>query len=492
MSPRAEGGAVRWQSRLGRAAALRRRFAVALRRRFAVALQPPPYVAVGLLLAIPLAAQEAEPEVRVLRLDEALELAALNNPEYRRSINDILLTDAGMRAAWGAFLPTFDLSLSTDLNFNRRLQATDNFGNPIQNPNAEWLTASASRQNLTANVTLFEGGRRFHARSLEQAQGMSRERAAALQLTNTYAEVSTQFYETLLQSDLLALELEILEGKRRDLDSTQRLFRLASGTRVDVLAAELEVQQQERVVRQAESDYAKALLGLRVEIGAPSLGEFTTEGPAPEPFDPMVLDGESLLELALAGSPSIQRQEAEVGVGRSLLRSARGARWPTLSLGGGFYQNANAQEYSALFEPFSTDSRYAGVGVTLSMPVFTGFETQNQIAQAEVQLLNAEESVRQARLEVERGIRSQLIDLGSAYESYRLAERSRDIAEERLRLAREEYRLASRTFSDLERAIEEAAIERRAAINARYGFIDTRILLEQTIGGSLDSVASLR
>ena len=240
MSPRAEGGAVRWQSRLGRAAALRRRFEVALRRRFAVALQPPPYVAVGLLLAIPLAAQEAEPEVRVLRLDEALELAALNNPEYRRSINDILLTDAGMRAAWGAFLPTFDLSLSTDLNFNRRLQATDNFGNPIQNPNAEWLTASASRQNLTANVTLFEGGRRFHARSLEQAQGMSRERAAALQLTNTYAEVSTQFYETLLQSDLLALELEILEGKRRDLDSTQRLFRLASGTRVDVLAAELE------------------------------------------------------------------------------------------------------------------------------------------------------------------------------------------------------------------------------------------------------------
>ena len=109
----------------------------------------------------------------------------------------------------------------------------------------------------------------------------------------------------------------------------------------------------------------------------------------------------------------------------------------------------------------------------------------SQIAQAQVGLLNAEETVRLNRLRVEQDIRSQLIDLQSAYDNFPLADRSSEIAAERLRLAREEYRLASRSFTELQQAIEEEANERREAINARYSFIDARITLEETIGGPL-------
>ena len=94
--------------------------------------------------------------------------------------------------------------------------------------------------------------------------------------------------------------------------------------------------------------------------------------------------------------------------------------------------------------------------------------------------------MRQTRLEIERDVRSRLIDLRGAWDSYRLAERSSEIAEERLRLAREGYRLTTVTFSDLQLAIEGAANERRTAINARYDFVAARIALEQVVGGPLD------
>lgn len=435
-----------------------------------------------LLVAAPLEAQEP----RVLSLEDALGMARQNNPLLRQAMNELELTPAGMRAAWGAFLPTLSLGMGTGFTLNRRLQAEDFFGNPIANPNVEWITTSRSSQDLSARFSLFEGGRRFHERGAERARGIARERRVEAEMTATWARVATSFYETTRQSDLLELEMAILEGKRLDLESTTRLFELAVGSRVDVLAAELEVQRQERAVRQAENDHAKAVLAMRAEIVAPDMGEFTTRGTAPEPFDPAALDEVALIGMALEQSPLIRQNRAQVDVSRASLRVVRSARLPTISLSTAFFQSAHAQQYGATFQPFSGDSRYASTSLSLSLPVFTGFSAERDIANAEVELANAEEGVRQTRLEIERDVRSRLIDLRGAWDSYRLAERSSEIAEERLRLAREGYRLTTVTFSDLQLAIEGAANERRTAINARYDFVAARIELEQVVGGPLD------
>ena len=435
-----------------------------------------------MLATAPLEAQEPQ----VLSLEDALELARRNNPLLRQAINELELTPAGMRAAWGAFLPSLSLSLGTNVNLNRRLQAEDYFGNPIANPNVEWVTASSSSQSVSAQLDLFEGGARFHQRGAERARGIARERRVEAEMIATGARVATSFHETIRQSDLLQLEMAILEGKQLDLESTTRLFELAVGSRVDVLAAELEVQQQERAVRQAENEHAKAVLALRAEIVAPDMGAFTTRGTLPEPFDPAALDETGLIGRALEQSPLIRQNRSEVDVGRASLSAVRSARLPTISLGTFFFQEAYGQEYTAAFKPFATDSRYARARLSLSIPVFTGFSTERNIAEAQVQLANAEEQMRQTRLEIERDVRSRLIDLRGAWDSYRLAERSSEIAEERLRLAREGYRLTTVAFPDLQLAIEGAANERRTAINARYDFVAARIALEQVVGGPLD------
>lgn len=435
----------------------------------------------ALLATAPLEAQQPQ----VLSLEDALELARQNNPLLRQAINELELTPAGMRAAWGAFLPSLSLSLGTNVNLNRRLQAEDYFGNPIANPNVEWVTASSSSQSVSAQLDLFEGGARFHQRGAERARGIARERRVEAEMIATGARIATSFHQTLRQSDLLELEMAILEGKRLDLESTTRLFELAVGSRVDVLAAELEIQQQERAIRQAENEHAKAVLALRAEIVAPDMDEFTTRGTLPEPFDPAALDETALIGRALEQSPLIQQNRAEVDVGRASLSAVRSARLPTISLGTFFFQDAYGQEYAAAFKPFATDSRYASARLSLSIPVFTGFSTERNIAEAQVQLANAEEGVRQTRMEIERDVRSRLIDLRGAWDSYRLAERSSEIAEERLRLAREGYRLTTVTFADLQLAIEGAANERRTAINARYDFVAARIELEQVVGGPL-------
>lgn len=423
-----------------------------------------------------------------LTLDEALELARQHNPDYRQARNDLELSGPAHRAAWGAFLPDLSLSVGTGLNFNRRLTAFDNFGNPIENPVAEWRTASNSYQSVSAGVTLFDGGRRFHELDRVGAQADVRAAAARLSLATARAEVERQYFQTLMQLDLREVEEGLLAGRRQDHESTRRLFELASASRVDVLGAELDVQRQERALQQVSREYEKALLALRTAVGDTELEGFDVQGPAPEPFDPADLEGEALVERALAGNPRVLQQEAQVRVSRAGARSARGGRWPSLSLSTNFNQSANLSETDAFLDPFPDASRYASTSLTLQIPAFSRFQTSSEIAQAEVEVRNALETLRQTRLQVEEDLRSQLIDLESAHETYRTALRSQEIAEERLRLAREAYRLASRTFAELQDAVTAAADERRQVIQALYDFHQARITLEETVGISLEEI----
>ncbi len=151
----------------------------------------------------------------------------------------------------------------------------------------------------------------------------------------------------------------------------------------------------------------------------------------------------------------------------------------------GFYQSTNALESAALFDPFPQDSRYGSTSLSFSIPLFSRFQTNNAIAQADVGRRNAEETLRQTRLQVEEEVNARIIDLRGAYEGVRLAQQSWEIAQERLRLGRELYQMGSRTFVELQQDIEAAVNAEREAINQRFTFIQARVNLEETVGASV-------
>ncbi|MEX0837427.1 MAG: TolC family protein, partial [Gemmatimonadota bacterium] len=114
---------------------------------------------------------------------------------------------------------------------------------------------------------------------------------------------------------------------------------------------------------------------------------------------------------------------------------------------------------------------------------FNGFfQKRRAAAEASVELDNRQEADREARLEVEEAVRVARLELENQWETLRLAERSHEIAEEALRLAREEYRLGTRSFEDLRSSFDQEAETRRQVIAARYGFVDALLDLEAAVG----------
>jgi len=417
-----------------------------------------------------------------LALDDALELAAQHNPAYRRAINQMSLSGPQSRSAWGGFLPTLSLSGGTSYGFNERSIGVDDFGNPIPNPQVQRLWNSGSQQGLQFGLTLFEGGGRFHELGRTRAAAEANTWQSRAALVQTEAEIKRQFFAARLQSDLMEVEQELVEARRADLQATERLFQIAAANQSDVLGAQLDVQVGERELQAAQAERAKALVALKAVIGD---GALDVNALAPEPlplFDPAGLEVATLVSAALASRPSLQQRAAEVSAAAAAESQARSGRWPTIRLGGGYTRAASGLERDFLFDFNPDAAKYGSVSLSVDIPLFSGFQTSYRIADAQVAHDNAQETLREARLETERDVRQALIDLDTRYRQLELRGAERDLADRRLELMREEYRLATRSFTELQDVIRTAATTRRQEVQARYEFVNALIALEERVG----------
>jgi outer membrane protein TolC len=443
-----------------------------------------PLALLPLLLAV-LPASGRGQTGQALSLDEALQRAVENNPNYRRTLNNLVLSDVERQQAWGAFLPTLSVSSATGVSLNRQLVSTDEFGNPVQNPFTDWRTSSSTSQSINASLSLYQWGARRRDMATQKAQAKAREAAVTAESRGLRADVIRAYRTAQNQQALLGVEQSLLASRELDLETTQRMFVLAGASRVDVLTAELNVQQQGLRIQEAQGQLQQALLNLRTVIGDEGLNDFTVDGTLPEAYDPSGLDPGSLGSRAFSSNPNLIQQEATVEASRAQTQSARRAHWPPLTISFNARQSTYSDEYAAFMSAFPNDSRSGGASFGITIPIFQGFNNKARIVQAEVALANQEEALRETRLLVEEAVQSRLIALETAYQSYVITLRSRDIAQERLRLGREQFRLGARTFTELQQDIDAASQAERAVINQLFALEQALANLEEMVGEEL-------
>lgn len=438
-----------------------------------------------MLAQVPAQATTGPPgDTLVLTLEDAQRIAEENNPAFRQARNALALNTPESRATWmSQVLPQPSLRLlNTGYNGTLTQRTTDFFGNPIENPQSDWIYRSSTSQELSLQWQI-QGASILHAlRGQEQASlGRQIDVEAARWILRT--DVRRAAFEVLRQRALLDAERALREARIVELELTERLFELAEGSRVDVLNADLEVRRQALEEQRQERAYEQAVLSLRTLLGDPDLPPIRLSAEIPPVFDPSVLDVETLAARALDEHPELRRtrtrvREAEIGVDQS-----RATWWPQLNLQANLGRLAQTREGDALFDVTPDNDLQSSFYVGLSFPFFNDyFGNRLRIAEARVQLENQEETLREARLTLRERVGSALVSLRNEYETLRLAERSLEVAGEALELAREEYRLGARNFRDLQTSVEQEAEARRQTVEARHAFAAALVELEDAVG----------
>ncbi|MDA0329055.1 MAG: TolC family protein [Gemmatimonadetes bacterium] len=429
--------------------------------------------------------QQSEP-VR-LSLAEALDLAAGSNPALRQATNSTLLNGVEMRSAWlDQVLPRASLTLfDTGFTGNLQRQALDDFGNPIARPTANWNYFSRTTHNLALRWS-FQGPSLFQAHNRQQLLNEDRELGLVRALTDVQIGVQRLYIDALEQRELQRAEEELIEARAIDLDVAERMFSLALKTRVDVLNAELAVEQQTLALRRQEAAFQRALLALETAMGVSDIGAIELVDEELPIFDPATFQVEELVARALGLNPALMQSEVAVNTARAGVAEQNASWWPEISMGVDLFRRSFSQAGQALFDPPGSRDLESQFFMNFSFPLLDGYFQQSVARQrASVELSNQREGARQARLELEATVRGALLDLENQWESYRLSERSNVIADEALRLAREEYRLGTRSFEELRSSFQQEADTRRQIITSRHTFVEALLVLEEAVGGSV-------
>ncbi len=328
------------------------------------------------------------------------------------------------------------------------------------------------------------------------------EQDLALQVSSAYVSVLQARALAQVRRSNLALSRENLSIARSRRASGQ-------GGRQQVLRFKTQVAQARRTVLDARS---------RVDVARSRLAQVLARSPDElmgvaglSPSDSILTLPESvfaeyghtsssrqrltdfLLEEGLSNAPALQALDEQIAAARRGVEAGRQSYWaPTVALEGQL--NSRVLEGGAGTESLSLPGGPPGgaalpqapnttwnVGLSLSLPLFTGLKRDGQIERGQARLSQLKAQRREVRSSLEERIRSRTGQATSGYLSLREAEAGRRTAQETIELVQDSYTAGAADVLDLLDAQEAVLNARLAEVDARYSFLLRLLQTERAI-----------
>jgi outer membrane protein len=410
---------------------------------------------------------------RAVTLTEALQLAERNAPNVVQAQGGVRSAGAGMRAAWGEFLPNLISSANYGTSFSAGPSRTD----PIT---GEVISGNTSSSSLSlggsASLNLFTGFRRGADLSAARAGRTEADASLAFERAQSALGTTSQFLLALQSADLVRVRLEAIRRSEEKLAIANaklptRAATIADSLQavVDVTRARIQLLSEERNLTEAEASLAR-LIGMDGRVSAVSDSSLFRVA--------LIADTVALMAEAMDRSPSVLRAEARVRSARASLSIVRSTYLPTVTLSGNTSFSGSDRNSYTLF-----NSR--GVNLGLSWQLFNGFGRERDVVQRQAALDAATSTAADARRQIGAALTTQLSGLRTAEQRMTLTAQSLEAARASARVQTERYRLGSIGIVELNAAQDALSNAESEAVAARFDYLRAKAQIEAILGRTL-------
>ncbi len=432
----------------------------------------------------PAVAQQTSP----LTLDRAVAIAIEKNTSVVQARNSYEASQSASLAAVGGLLPSVDASG----NFNRNQQWKSKPGYTIQGdqivPNSGFAASNNYSLGVRGQMTVFDG----FANTSNVSRAHSNEASSKYTLSRTEQSVTYQthvlFMNVVRTSQLLDVSIDNLKRSKQQLERIVESNKVGAVALADVYREQVQVGNDEISRIQAVNNLENAKADLVAFLGIPADKQYdfdftgvpqdidTTEfGPLNARYGDVATLGATALKTRpdyLAAMENSNSADASVTV-------ARAGHLPTISA-------SSSYGYSGYDTPAGSSplfqTRGLSLGLSFSLPIFSGFAIQNQVEQAQVTHRNAVEQQQQTERQVYVDIRKALLDLEAAEKQVTVAQTTVTSAKMDLEIAQEKYNLGAGTLLDLLVATANYSNAMSNKVNAVTGYNLAKKQVEFVLG----------
>lgn len=279
------------------------------------------------------------------------------------------------------------------------------------------------------------------------------------------------------------LEFATAEKKAiaRQLEQTKQRFSVGLTAITDVHEAQAQFDTAVAAEIQAKNAVEIAQESLREITGRyhQDLAQLDTDSFSPE--SPTPSDAQQWVTVAEDKNLQLIVQRTAVEIAEQRIDLARNDHLPTVSLGAQYSTSDNTTTSGgrSIDMPRMDNN---SIGLTLNVPLFTGFRTSAQVDQARENFVASSQELEGVRRNVERQVRSAYYDVVAALSTIRAFEQAVVSAESALKATQTGFEVGTRTIVDVLNSTRNLYNARRNLSSARYGYIRQYLTLKQASG----------
>lgn len=397
-------------------------------------------------------------------LEECVRIALKNKVTIKSAELDVKSAIAGKKAALSGVLPS--------VSFSGTASDGTTFINGLKVDTGKW------NSGINLNQTLFDGGNTWRNLILGKNYIFIAEESERLARINVILSVHRSYFQLLKNRHLLSSAQEDLDLANQQLYLVNQQFELGAVKKTDMLKAQVRLGQAKTnvITQKAALDNAKRELANTMGILHEGLSFFIEEFVAAIPETP---DFDSALKIMDEKNPSLIIQDYTIANQELNYKNAKGSRLPLLTLSGGY--NTSAGSSGDLLRDYS-DNWYMSGQISLSYPLFTGFQASTRSQQAKINWQTARNKRTNSRDDLTVQVRALIDGLQNYKEIIPVLEEVLIAAEEDLKLAKERYALGAAILLEVLDAQLSVTEARTNLINTTYDALTQDATLKATLG----------
>ncbi len=423
-----------------------------------------------------LSAQEPKPTV-VLTVEEAVAMALQQNPFHLASREKIAQARAGVRQAVSGFLPTLNAQGSDTLD--EKLFVLE-FPSMVPGEPPTRMSIDFTKDYQMAfsfGLPLYAGGR-LTAGYRQANYGLkASQESVRLSEQETILEAKRAFYGYLLAKEFSAVAEEGLALAEKFMENVKNLHAVGMASKFDLLRSEVQLANLKPQAIRARNSVDVAALGLKTVCGIDLDVPVEVKGELVAP--PLDAEARDVVAEALAQRPEIRQLDYQRRMAGESLKIARGSVLPTLALGGQYSVWADALNLRK-----GTWQNYYTISLSLSLPLFNGFESRARIGQSKAALRELDWTRKGLSNAIAFEVRQSVLNLNQARETLLSQEKNVEQAREAVRIAELNYAEGLATNLDVSTAQVALSQARTNYSQALYDCVISQAQLEKAVGRS--------
>jgi len=412
-------------------------------------------------------------------LAECIRHAQENNITLKQQDLQVKQQEIQLETTKGSRLPQVSGSTSENFSFGRGLTADNTYSN---------TNTTSTGFSLGTAVPVFQGFRIKN--SIKEGELNLQATTAELEKAREDMSVSVAqaYVQILYNMELLDVAMNQVSIDSLQVERLSAMLENGKASPAQVAQQKAALGQSRLSATQARNNLNLSLLDLSQLLELPNPEGFSIVRPA-VPIDGILLGNpEDIYAEAIENKPAIKAAMYRLDASEFTIKGAKGAFLPSISANGGlgtnFYTMSSAPSATFMEQVKHNFSQY--LGLSLSVPIFSGFQNRNQVRLAELSRTNQMFLLENSKKTLYKEIQQAYYNAVAASDRYRSSVDALDSARESFELMKAKYENGKSNITEFNEARDNWLEAESNLVRSRYEYLYSAKLLDFYRGRPLE------